>query len=104
MIARTHGQVATPTTMGKELANFSYRLYTKLGHIRTIGISGKVGGATGSLQSFRVYDNSIDWVTHVEKFISELPFNLKYHKFCTQIEPHDYIVDISGSVHHLNSI
>jgi adenylosuccinate lyase len=69
MLSRTHGQPATPTTMGKELSNFCFRIIRKIRHINNSDIYGKIGGATGSLQSLHMFNNKVDWIHLIKDFI-----------------------------------
>ena len=102
MIARTHGQLATPTTMGKELANFAHRLQQQLNHIASCPILGKCNGASGNYNAHAVACPHIDWRQHSQRFIKGL--GLAFQPFSTQIEPHDYLANLCSAIANANSI
>ncbi len=87
MLARTHGQAATPTTLGKEMANFAYRLQRQLSALQQVPIMGKLNGAVGNFNAHYVAYPEVNWPSLSEKFISQL--GLTYNPYTTQIEPHD---------------
>jgi len=95
MMSRTHGQPATPTTMGKELINFAWRLKKEilcLSTISTQGIEGKMNGATGNFNAHVAAFPNIDWIAAEKKFISEY-LGIKPLLFTTQINPNSYIAE-----------
>ena len=102
MIARTHGQLATPTTMGKELANFAHRLQQQLERIAACPILGKCNGASGNYNAHAIACPHIDWRQHSQRFIEGL--GLDFQPFSTQIEPHDYLANLCSSIANANSI
>ncbi len=92
MMARTHGQPATPTTMGKEFANVVYRLQRQLFQLEKVSILGKINGAVGNYNAHMVAYPDIDWVNVAHDFVKSL--NLEFNPYTTQIEPHDYIAEL----------
>ena len=102
MLSYTHGQPATPTTMGKEFLNFYHRI-DKLSHkLKNIKIEGKFNGATGNYSAHKVTFPNVNWPIANKKFINSL--GIDENKYTTQIEPHDYICEISNILSHINSI
>ena len=89
MLSRTHGQAATPTTMGKEFKNFSTRLSTHTQLLMQIPITGKCNGAVGNFNAHVVAYPEIDWLNVSKKFVESL--DLQWNAYTTQIEPHDFI-------------
>lgn len=102
MLARTHGQPATPTTVGKEFANFVIRLKQQRHKLAAIEIIGKFNGATGNFNAHLAAFPEIDWQQVCQKFVED--FGLTWNSHTTQIEPHDYIVEISNTLAHINNI
>lgn len=102
MLARTHGQPATPTTVGKELANFVARLKKQIVHLTAIEISGKINGAVGNYNAHSIAYPNLDWPAISKKFVTML--GLKWGDYSTQIEPHDYIAELSNSISLINTI
>ncbi len=92
MIARTHGQPASPTTMGKELAVFAARLERQLGHLERQEYLGKLNGAVGNFNAHRAAYPEIDWIEHSRRFVESL--GLKWNPLTTQIESHDFIAEL----------
>ncbi|HTW88011.1 MAG TPA: adenylosuccinate lyase [Candidatus Binataceae bacterium] len=92
MIARTHGQAASPTTMGKELAVFAARLQRQLSHLARQEYLGKLNGAVGNFNAHRAAYPEIDWIEHSRRFVEEL--GLKWNPLTTQIESHDFIAEL----------
>lgn len=93
LLARTHGQPATPTTVGKEFANFANRLSSWIEELRSASTYAKWNGATGNYNALSFAYPEHDWPTLCEKFIENL--GLKFNAYTTQIEPHDYIAKIA---------
>lgn len=93
MMAKTHGQPATPTTMGKELANVVFRLEQQLQKLNEVTLFGKLNGAVGNFNAHICAYPEVDWPSLSKDFISGL--GLSFHPYTTQIEPHDYIAEIS---------
>ena len=102
MLSHTHGQPATPTSMGKEFLNFYARLNMLRNNLKTIDIMGKFNGATGNYSAHSVTFPDINWPIINKKFINSL--GIKENKYTTQIEPHDYIAEMSGKIAHVNSV
>ncbi|OGT30312.1 MAG: adenylosuccinate lyase [Gammaproteobacteria bacterium RIFCSPHIGHO2_12_FULL_35_23] len=102
MLSRTHGQPATPTTLGKELANFVYRFKLQGKRLQEINILAKCNGAVGNFNAHLVAYPEVDWIEFSKKFITSL--GLSYNPYTTQIEPHDYIAEICYTLAHLNTI
>ena len=102
MLSHTHGQPATPTTMGKEFLNFYHRIDKLSDKLKNITIEGKFNGATGNYSAHKVTFPNIRWPATNKKFINSLGIN--ENKYTTQIEPHDYISEINSILSHINSI
>lgn len=102
MLARTHGQAATPTTLGKEMFNFSERLQLSLNQIRAIKIRGKLNGASGNFNAHLVAYPEIDWMRMSQDFVESL--DLHWNPHTTQIEPHDYIAELFHAISRFNTI
>ncbi len=102
MLARTHGQAATPTTMGKEFAVFTSRLQRLVDRINAIEYLGKFGGATGTLAAHQVARPEVNWFEIAGEFVSG--FGLRHNPVTTQIEPHDWQAELFQAVSHLNRI
>ena len=102
LMARTHGQAASPTTFGKELANVYQRVNIQLNKLKKIKILGKINGATGNYNAHIVAYPDVDWQKMSEEFLNKI--GLDCNLFTTQIEPHDYISEIFSCVCHINNI
>lgn len=102
MLARTHGQPATPTTLGKEIANVVARLQRQLDQLNNAHILGKINGATGNYNAHVAAYPGIDWRKLSEQFIVSI--NLTWNEYTTQIEPHDYLAEIFMTVMRINTI
>jgi adenylosuccinate lyase len=102
MMCRTHGQPATPSTMGKEMANVYMRLKRQADQIEAIDMLGKINGAVGNYNAHLAAYPEYDWHTHAEKFVTSL--GLTWNPFTTQIEPHDYIAELFDAVARFNTI
>ena len=92
MIARTHGQEASPTTVGKELAIFAYRLDRQLAQLRRQEYLGKANGAVGNLNAHRFAYPGVDWIDHSRRFVESL--GLVWNPLTTQIESHDFLAEL----------
>lgn len=103
MISRTHGQPATPTTLGKELANFTYRLWVIHEKIKKQRFNGKMNGAVGNYNAHYIIDESVDWLNNSKAFI-ESYLGLDFNYYTTQIEPHDSLIDYFSHVTQFNTI
>ncbi|MGP4953634.1 lyase family protein, partial [Psychrobacter sp. T6-1] len=103
MLSRTHGQTASPTTLGKEMANVAYRLARQIKQMGQVELLGKINGAVGNYNAhFSAYPD-VDWQTHAEQFINER-LHLTFNPYTTQIEPHDYIAELFDVVRRFNTI
>lgn len=102
MIARTHGQPASPTTLGKEIAIFAYRLQHQLQTIRDGRIYGKFNGAVGNFNAHLAAYPDIDWMSVSQSFVESL--NLTWNPYTTQIESHDYMAEYFHALTRFNSI
>lgn len=102
MLARTHGQPATPTTMGKELAVFVHRLERQLKRIEATEYMGKFSGATGTWSAHQVAAPNVDWFNESKEFVESL--GLKFNPLTTQIESHDWQAELYAGITHFNRI
>ena len=102
MMARTHGQPASPTTMGKEMANVAVRLQRQYDQIIAVPMLGKLNGAVGNYNAhLSAYPNT-DWQAFAAQFVTSL--GLTHNPFTTQIEPHDYIAELYDAMARFNTI
>jgi adenylosuccinate lyase len=102
MLSRTHGQTASPTTMGKEIANVVARLRRQLGHLHAAEFLGKINGAVGNYNAhFSAYPD-VDWQANAEQFVISL--GLTWNPYTTQIEPHDYMAELFDAIARFNTI
>jgi adenylosuccinate lyase len=102
MLARTHGQPATPTTMGKECANVAARLQRQIQKFQDITLLGKINGATGNFNAHFVAYPEVDWEGLAERFVTDL--GLTWNPYTTQIEPHDYIAELCHGLIRINTV
>ncbi|EKE77973.1 adenylosuccinate lyase [Gallaecimonas xiamenensis] len=102
MMARTHGQPASPTTMGKEMANVAVRLERQRKQIASVEFLGKINGAVGNFNAHYSAYPDVDWPALSERFVSGL--GLVWNKYTTQIEPHDYIAELFDALARFNTI
>ena len=102
MLSRTHGQTATPTTVGKEMANVAARLHRQREQYAAIPLLGKINGAVGNYNAHQVAYPDIDWPAFSKQFISEL--GLELNPFTTQIEPHDYMAEQFDTLSRFNTV
>ena len=102
MLAHTHGQPATPTTVGKELAVFVYRWNSIVAKIKNIKLKGKFSGAVGNYSAHLVAYSSINWIEVTKKFIES--FNIEYNPLTTQIENHDSLCEVLSYIKLFNNI
>ncbi|HEX5514515.1 MAG TPA: adenylosuccinate lyase [Gammaproteobacteria bacterium] len=102
MLSRTHGQPASPTTMGKEIANVVYRLQRQRQQIAAIEILGKINGAVGNYNAHLSAYPDLDWPSLARQMVEGL--GLTWNPYTTQIEPHDYIAELFDAVARLNTI
>ncbi|MDY6417095.1 MAG: adenylosuccinate lyase, partial [Succinivibrio dextrinosolvens] len=102
LLARTHGQPASPTTIGKEMANVVYRMRRQRKQIEAVEIMGKINGAVGNFNAHSVSYPNVDWYEFSKKFEEDL--GLTFNPYTTQIEPHDYIAELFAAVDRFNTI
>jgi len=102
MLSRTHGQPATPTTLGKEFANVVYRLNRQIKQVESVELMGKINGAVGNYNAHMTAYPEIDWQTFANQFVESL--GLIWNPYTTQIEPHDYIAELFDSISRYNTI
>lgn len=102
MMARTHGQPASPTTMGKEMANVYARLQRQRDQIAAVDIMGKINGAVGNYNAHLSAYPNLDWHQFAEQFVTSL--GLSFNAYTTQIEPHDYIAELFDAIARFNTI
>ncbi|MCW6523078.1 adenylosuccinate lyase [Yersinia ruckeri] len=102
LLSRTHGQPATPSTVGKEMANVAYRMERQYRQLSQVEILGKVNGAVGNYNAHMVAYPEVDWHQFSESFVTGLGIN--WNPYTTQIEPHDYIAELFDCVARFNTI
>lgn len=102
MLARTHGQPASPTTLGKELANFAVRFKRSYSAMLKTPIMGKLNGTVGNFNAHTFVYPQVDWLNLTKNFVTEL--GLHYNGYTTQIEPHDYIAELCDALTRFNTI
>ncbi|MCF7520943.1 adenylosuccinate lyase [Neisseria sp. ZJ106] len=103
MMSRTHGQPATPTTLGKEIANVVYRLQRQAELLGKQEFLGKINGAVGNYNAHMVAYPDIDWENHCRRFV-EQSLGLTFNPYTIQIEPHDYMAELFQTVSRVNTI
>jgi adenylosuccinate lyase len=102
MIARTHGQTASPTTVGKEFAIFAWRLERQIKQLQVQEYLGKANGAVGNLNAHHFAYPNVDWIEHSRRFVEGL--GLVWNPLTTQIESHDFIAELFNTVTRINTI
>ncbi len=102
MLSRTHGQTASPSTIGKELANVVARLERQLMQISNIELLGKINGAVGNYNAHISAYPQVDWPAHSQAFVESL--GITFNPYTTQIEPHDYIAELFDAIARFNTI
>lgn len=102
MLSRTHGQTASPTTVGKEFANVAYRLTRQISLISAVPMLGKINGAVGNYNAHISAYPEIDWAQSAKQFIEQL--DLEHNPYTTQIEPHDYMAELFDGLARANTI
>lgn len=102
MLSRTHGQTASPTTLGKEMANVVARLERQIAQLESIPLLGKINGAVGNYNAHLSAYPNIDWAANAQVFIESL--GLTFNPYTTQIEPHDYIAEMFDAIARFNTI
>ncbi|WP_415888024.1 adenylosuccinate lyase [Neptuniibacter sp. QD37_6] len=102
MLSRTHGQTASPTTVGKEMANVAYRMQRQIKQLQNVELLGKINGAVGNYNAHLSAYADIDWEQDAKDFVESL--GLSFNPYTTQIEPHDYIAELFDAVARFNTI
>lgn len=102
MLARTHGQTASPTTVGKELANVVARLRRQREQIASVPLLGKINGAVGNYNAHLSAYPDVDWQANAKTFVESL--GLTWNPYTTQIEPHDYMAELFDAISRFNTI
>ncbi|MEI7796404.1 MAG: adenylosuccinate lyase [Methylococcaceae bacterium] len=102
MLSRTHGQSATPTTVGKEIANVVARLNRQKSQLEKVELLGKINGAVGNYNAHAVAYPEVNWADFAKKFVTSL--GLTFNPYTIQIEPHDYIAEFFHALSRFNTI
>ncbi len=102
MLSRTHGQSASPSTLGKEIANVVYRLQRQRQQLESVPLLGKINGAVGNYNAHLSAYPELDWPAIAERFVTSL--GLDWNPYTTQIEPHDYIAEYFHAISRFNTI
>ncbi|PPU99078.1 adenylosuccinate lyase [Xanthomonas populi] len=102
MLSRTHGQTASPTTLGKEIANVVARLERQRKQIAAVELTGKINGAVGNYNAHLVSYPDLDWAAFAQRFVESL--GLVFNPYTTQIEPHDNVAEIGDASRRVNTI
>jgi adenylosuccinate lyase len=102
MLSHTHGQPASPTTLGKEIANVIHRLRRQQKQLASVEILGKINGAVGNFNAHLSAYPDVDWENFAEKFVTKL--GLTYNPYTIQIEPHDYMAELYDALSRINTI
>ena len=102
MLSRTHGQPATPTTLGKEMANVVYRLRRARGQIAEVALPGKINGAVGNYNAHLAAYPEVHWEALAQRFVERL--GLTFNPYTTQIEPHDGMAELFDAIARANTI
>ncbi|WP_407410325.1 adenylosuccinate lyase [Acinetobacter sp.] len=102
MLSRTHGQTASPTTLGKEMANVAYRLARQIKQFNNVELLGKINGAVGNYNAHLSAYPDINWPAHSQAFVESL--GLTFNPYTTQIEPHDYMAELFDALRRFNTI
>lgn len=102
MLSRTHGQTASPTTVGKEFANVVARLQQQLARIQTVPLLGKINGAVGNYNAHLSAYPELDWAADNQAFVASL--GLSWNPYTTQIEPHDYMAELFNAICRFNTV
>ncbi|WP_087016176.1 adenylosuccinate lyase [Thaumasiovibrio subtropicus] len=102
LLSRTHGQPASPSTMGKEMANVAYRMERQFKQVENIEVLGKINGAVGNYNAHLSAYPEVDWHQYSEEFVTSL--GLDWNPYTTQIEPHDYIAEMFDAYARFNTI
>ena len=103
MLARTHGQPASPTTLGKEMANVAYRLQRQRAQLAAVPLLGKINGAVGNYNAHLSAYPDLDWEDFARRFVSD-DLGLDWNPYTIQIEPHDYMAEFFHAVMRANTV
>ncbi|MEF1340882.1 lyase family protein, partial [Vibrio rotiferianus] len=103
LLSRTHGQPASPSTMGKEMANVAYRMERQFKQIENVEILAKINGAVGNYNAHLSAYPELDWHKFSKEFITE-SLGVTWNPYTTQIEPHDYIAELFDAIARFNTI
>src|SRR5690554_1668403 len=102
LLSRTHGQTASPSTVGKEMANVVYRLERQIKQVKAVELLGKINGAVGNYNAHLSAYPSLNWQANAKDFVESL--GLVWNPYTTQIEPHDYIAELFDAIARFNTI
>ena len=102
MLSRTHGQPASPTTVGKEMANVAHRLHRQRQQVATVPLLGKINGAVGNYNAHFAAYPEVDWPDFARRFVTTL--GLEWNPYTIQIEPHDYIAELFDAIARFNTV
>ncbi len=102
MLSRTHGQTASPTTLGKEIANVVHRLREQRAHLAAVTPLGKINGAVGNFNAHQVAYPEVDWPAVSQRYVERL--GLDWNPYTTQIEPHDWIAELFDAQNRINTV
>ena len=102
MLSRTHGQTASPSTVGKEMANVAYRMQRQIKQLENVEFLGKINGAVGNYNAHLSAYADVDWEANAKDFVESLGLN--WNPYTTQIEPHDYIAELFDAIARFNTI
>jgi adenylosuccinate lyase len=102
MMSRTHGQPATPTTLGKEIANFTYRLSEQRTRFAAVSVLGKINGAVGNFNPHLAAYPQVNWLQLAQRFVESL--GLTWNPYTTQIEPHDWMAEYFDALARINTV
>jgi adenylosuccinate lyase len=102
MLARTHGQPASPTTLGKEMANFAHRLRVQRERVAAVDLLGKMNGAVGNYNAHLAAYPEVDWQAVAREFVESL--GITWNPYTTQIEPHDYLAEVFDATVRFNTV
>ncbi len=102
MLSRTHGQSATPTTVGKEFANVAARMQRQQQQLAAVALLGKINGAVGNYNAHSVAYPDVDWTAFAQNFVESL--GLQFNPYTIQIEPHDYIAEFFHTLSRFNTV
>lgn len=102
MLSRTHGQAASPTTLGKEMANVHYRLHRLIKEFSQLELLGKINGAVGNFNAHHIAYPEVNWIELSQSFVTSL--GLTWNPLTTQIEPHDYLANYFDTLARINTV